>query len=1031
MSPEQAGGRRARPASDWYAVGVILYEALTGALPFWGSPIQIIFRKQQEEAPPPRPLAPGAPDDLIDLCVALLRRDPEARPSGEEVLRRLGGAVRAPAVASLPAQERRFFGRARELRELEGALREVQADRAMLAVVQGRSGMGKSALVHRFTDELGCDVVVLSGRCYERESVPYKAFDSLVDGLTAHLRRLPPDEARGLLPRDVGALARLFPVLRRIDGVPRDDGARDQRDRLARAYGALRELLAGIARRAPLVLTIDDLQWGDADSARLLEALLSPPRPPPLLVVAAFRSEEAEKNPLLREIGRLAALHVRLSLLSASEAEQLALWLLPPGAEAAERARAISREAGGLPFLVDELARWSGGASDGREPSLDRLLAMRLERLPAEARRLLELCAVAGRPTPQQVLFEALGAPEAHAALRVLRTEGLIRTQGMLETDVVETYHNRIREGVIAALDPATLRGHHARLAATLEAANERAAAAEAEGVADAEILAEHHEAAGDRRRAGAFVLAAAEEAARALAFHRAAQLYARRIELDEADGRGEAAEVDALRVKLGDALEQCGRGPEAARAYLEAAGRAAPEAARDLCRRAAEQLLISGHIAEGREALDGVLHAVGMKIQASPNRALLSFLAGVAKLRLRGVGFKERAEADIDPTELARVDVCFTAASGLTFVDAIRAADFQAQHLLLALRAGEPSRVALGLANYAAFLSTEGGSTARVASLLASATAIATRLDHPRALGRARMAAGSAAFFQGRFREGLTILDEAERTLSERCTGVAWELDGTQLWARLALIFLGELRELDRRATVQLSDARWRGDRFAETWIRASAVAHERLAADDPESARAAIAAALAPWEGQSFLAIHFLALWHEGLTALYEGDGEGALARLEERWPAVERSLLLRMQIARVVLVWLRAAAAVAAAKGDPRSPHLSAAERDARRIADEGPPYATAMAAALRAGIAATRGRRAEAAAQLRVALEGFDLLEMTLFAACARRRLAELTEDGDEAATLRATARAYFAVQGIRRPDGWCAVHVAGA
>src|SRR5262249_34504632 len=151
-----------------------------------------------------------------------------------------------------------------------------------------------------------------------------------------------------------------------------------------------------------------------------------PPQAPPVLVVAAFRSEEAENNPLLREIARLAALHVNLSPLSPAEAEQLARALLPPGAEAAERARAISREAGGLPFFVDELARWSGGEA-GPEPSLERLLAMRLTRLPAEARRLLELCAVAGRPTPQQVLLDALGSPEAHAALRVLRAEGLIR----------------------------------------------------------------------------------------------------------------------------------------------------------------------------------------------------------------------------------------------------------------------------------------------------------------------------------------------------------------------------------------------------------------------------------------------------------------------------------------------------------------------------------------------------------------------------------------------------------------------------
>ncbi len=120
MAPEQAAGRRARPASDWYAVGVILYEALTGAWPFTGSVLQIVFRKQQEDPPPPRALAPGIPDDLNDLCVALLRRDPDERPGGEEVLRRLGSLPRAPAADVLPSQPSRFVGRAPELRESGG-----------------------------------------------------------------------------------------------------------------------------------------------------------------------------------------------------------------------------------------------------------------------------------------------------------------------------------------------------------------------------------------------------------------------------------------------------------------------------------------------------------------------------------------------------------------------------------------------------------------------------------------------------------------------------------------------------------------------------------------------------------------------------------------------------------------------------------------------------------------------------------------------------------------------------------------------
>src|SRR5205807_2262872 len=91
MAPEQAACLPVCPASDWYAVGAMLYEALTGRPPFVGAPMEILLRKQQLDARPPRDLAPDAPEDLALLCEALLRRDPAGRPTGAEVRRRLGG----------------------------------------------------------------------------------------------------------------------------------------------------------------------------------------------------------------------------------------------------------------------------------------------------------------------------------------------------------------------------------------------------------------------------------------------------------------------------------------------------------------------------------------------------------------------------------------------------------------------------------------------------------------------------------------------------------------------------------------------------------------------------------------------------------------------------------------------------------------------------------------------------------------------------------------------------------------------------
>src|SRR5262249_58431671 len=236
---------------------------------------------------------------------ALPRRDRGRRPAGAEARRRLGATpVGGPALpASTP-----LLGREPHLAALREAFAALGRGRPQAVSVQGCSGMGKTALAQHFLDEAArADaVVVLAGRCYQQESVPYKAVDSLVDTLSRHWRRLPRDRAAELLPRDVEPLARVFPVLDRVgavSGAPRRaDEEIDPPLLRRRAFAALREVLARLGDRARLILAVDDLQWGDSDSARLLLDLLRPPDPPRLMLLACYRSEDLQTSPCLRAL---------------------------------------------------------------------------------------------------------------------------------------------------------------------------------------------------------------------------------------------------------------------------------------------------------------------------------------------------------------------------------------------------------------------------------------------------------------------------------------------------------------------------------------------------------------------------------------------------------------------------------------------------------------------------------------------------------------------------------------------------------
>ncbi len=268
-------------------------------------------------------LAAEVPADLSDLCTALLRRRPEERPSGRDVLHLFGWRVEGggwrekkapffPSTLHPPPSTRGgpFVGREPHLAALHDAFAASQKGRAVVVFVHGRSGMGKSELIQRFLHDLGRDseVAILAGRCYERESVPFKALDSLVDALSQLLGRLPPREVDQLLPPDIAALARVFPVLRQVESVAdaawEAAEAPDRQELRGRAFAALRRLLAQLGRRRPLVLFIDDLQWGDVDSAALLNELLRPPDPPMLLLLGAYRREYAATSPCLRALLR-------------------------------------------------------------------------------------------------------------------------------------------------------------------------------------------------------------------------------------------------------------------------------------------------------------------------------------------------------------------------------------------------------------------------------------------------------------------------------------------------------------------------------------------------------------------------------------------------------------------------------------------------------------------------------------------------------------------------------------------------------
>jgi tetratricopeptide (TPR) repeat protein len=1035
MSPEYGEGLPISKASDWYAFGIVLYELLTGVLPFRGTPLDILSRKLAADVVSPFTVVSDLPEDLGQLCIDLLQRDPTLRPSGEEVVRRLSPANSAASSVPAPAPPRTasaLVGRRHHLTELHAAFDATSAGRPVVVRVQGPSGIGKTALVRRFLRQLRRDepdAVVLTARCYEQESVPYKALDGIVDDLARALMDLPTVDAASLLPRDVAALGRLFPALRQIELVAtapdRGTVESDSVDLRRRAFTALRDLLGALADRHPLTLVIDDMQWSDLDSLALLGELLRPPDAAAFLLVVCHRSDSADTEPVrvLASIIHAAGIDARelaVDRLSPAATRRLATRLLEPFPAGKTFVRAIAEQSDGNPFFVHELVRYVAGG--GTVVRLDQVLRARFTQLLPDALETLRLVALRGKPVASAIVSAAASGPiDLPAAVHQLRAHRFIRTQGAPGAPVLETSHDRIREAILSNVPEPTLAARHRRLAHALAVGAHP----------DHEAVAFHYDSAGESEVAGHHYMLAGDRAVEALAFNRAIRLYQRALDLQREVG---AARV-ALKLKIADALANAGRGIEAARAYDEVAPDTPEPETSELRRRAAYHYAASGHVDAGNDAFRKVLAGAGMRLPHGPVAKLLG-LAGVrARLLLRGTRFRPRDEASIDPRLLHRIDVAWSAGTGLGLIDLTTGWQFTSRALLHALEAGEIGRIARALAwDAATHASMSVGGQRRARRMLVSCGMLTTQLGTPYARAMLAFATALVEYCSGNWQYARSLFADAAETFHTECRGCSWELSTLRAFQLRNLLMLGEYPEVRRLASEALQRADQAGDLYYATFHGVFVEPHLRLLDDDVPGARHSITFALARWSaGAGVYGVqHALAAEMRPATEIYAGEGVAAHDTLGAEWVLLKKHFLLQNLVYFRGVLELRARTYVAAAarsQGRERERLIRGADADARRLERLQQPCTAPFVDVIRAGIAHLRGDQDGARFLLTRAAHALDSRGLRGLAAAAGLTLS-LTLAGTEGDRLREAALTWMRTHDVARPDRFAALLIPG-
>jgi tetratricopeptide (TPR) repeat protein len=929
MAPEQASNDGLGPAADWYALGVLLYEALTGRLPFEGANFQILLDKQQRDPEPPSARCAGIPPYLDRLCLALLERDPAQRATGAQVLAALGRSISSlpPVSVAFEAGRELFVGRLAELSDLEASFARARSGRALMVAVEGESGVGKSGLVRRFAEASEHNLpnlLVLSGRCHAAEQVPFKMFDGIVDELVRYLASLSESECQRVVGEHAGLLPMLFPVMAHVPVVNQAAAAR----RYARSsdaptpryvlFAAMADLLGRIAEQRPLLIIIDDLQWGDEESIQLMRALLDAERPLAALIIGTVHPLDNLEGALGQALRALTAhaevRRLAVSELAASDARMLsAHWL---GVDRDDpRAEELARETAGHPLFITELAGRTSSQFPERAQSLDDALRARAVRLGRLPRRLLELLAVASAPLPLALAGEALGVQGetlARAAAE-LRHARLVRS---VRRGELTCYHDRVRSALLAGMSAATIAALHEALAQSF---------ADDFDIDPARVAA-HWIAAGAAERALPRLEQAAERATKTLAFERAAELY--RDMLASCERSLDHEQVHRLKLARANALASAGRSAESARVLLEALDAASPTERRELSVRAAQQLLQAAQIEEGLTVARRAMEEVGLVWPKTSTYVLLRLLWQRMMLAARGTTSELRRDEDVPEDVRVQLDMLWRLWLPLIWADLLRNAELGARHLQLALGKGPARHVSFALHAEAILSALREAGSERAEDLLRAAEPFVACSSLPEVRAYDDFARGTVAFLCWRVRDGAELFSCAERRYREECPGDAWMLANVRGSHLTAIFSIGEHARHAELSMHFMQEAEARGDSFARATYGVLGFGFLRLLMrDDVSGARDLIERAMAPWQVGLFGVQHLAETVALHCLVGYEG-GTRAHEYWERVWPAIRGSFLAKTAYARDLLRLFRADAAVRAASvlsGEERSARL----------------------------------------------------------------------------------------------------------
>ena len=949
LPPEMLHGSGPTFASDWYSFGVMMYETITGGFPpvkvdmlaAVGTPERYCLNSSQAEK-----MLADCPGELANLCLEMLCSDAARRPVAADIIRRLGSDVGQPI--PLAVSDADFVGRERGLEFLSAGLHLARQGQPVVRLIRGESGMGKTALLNRWTKKYldQASTLRLSIRCHSQDHTPLRALNLLVQELVTCLSQRPTEFWSDLSRGGGEEIVYAFPQMERLGGSawPTLSRTADSMEGVARRSSGLHALLGwlrGLSQRVNLVISIDDAHWADAESGRILSRLFPVSEGFRGLVILVDQGDTVE-SPLLRgmtenDASPLAAENVyEIPPLTRDECQRLLdCWCQRLEIQLrAEVANDLLNRSGGSPFLLQELLRsyvnyivrhrlpdetWLSGAQKGSG-----VLHNRFSMLPPTTEKVLQFLAVSPQPLgihQLQTASRILPGPLL-AELNHLSGQGWIRWNGTTLDSELEISHERFREVVLRSMMEERLHRRHYRLARMLTS----------EVPPPWRRIAHHYSEARQYRESAACYMEGARTAARRLAFAEALWMLERAFHPMAQRTEAENRAADRLRA---DCLAGHGNAVAAATAYESLAEATTDDAIVVRCL-AGEQWIRAGRLESGLKNLRSVF--TQMEVVALENTPWQRARQAIGKFQLARIApsISPFREAE---TSFSDVEQCLNRISGpLAFLDGNLGGRLIGRMFRLSMQRGTDFDRAIAIMRWALVLSYfRPRKRNQAIRWMRVGRNLARRSGSQNARAKSHVCMFLWHSLQGRFNISLRYAQRAETLYQAQYASDTWET-GFVCWICLGhLWYLGKLKELCARTHSYRQDATQRADAMWIYWMHVNAAHLADLIRDNVAEGRRSLASAHAVLADNVFETPQIL-LWISRIRQmLYEGDARAARSELLEHWDKTAVSSFMNVSYYEWLIRYLRVLCNLAVMSVDPQqsSLYLQDARSELKRI------------------------------------------------------------------------------------------------